>query len=156
MAATAILAALVCAIILRQPFVAMGFGFGALVIFSLAVFKSRQMRLSPDTNAVSPVIGVILMVAITVVLAAIVFVLVSNMQQPIDSAPRIAFSKESDGIRIQQSPLGLPWATISITGCDTYPTEGNVTAGDFITDCNGNVLINHIPTNSVLYSTDFN
>lgn len=141
--------------IFGQPYYAIGMAFGSGAVFILAVCKSRQMRLAKDESAVSPVIGVILMVAITVVLAAIVFVLVTNLQQPVDDAPRIAFAKEIDGIRIIQSPTGLAWEDITVTGCDTFPVSGNITAGDFITDCVGNVLINHVPTNSVLYSTKF-
>ncbi|HET6399612.1 MAG TPA: type IV pilin N-terminal domain-containing protein [Candidatus Thermoplasmatota archaeon] len=51
-----------------------------------------------NEEAVSPVIGVILMVAITVVLAAVVFVLVTRLAgNSNDAAPQISFSKQSGG-----------------------------------------------------------
>lgn len=56
------------------------------------------MKLMKDENAVSPVIGVILMVAITVVLAAIVFVLVSDLGDIDNSDARMhVITDEIDG-----------------------------------------------------------
>ncbi|HET6399613.1 MAG TPA: type IV pilin N-terminal domain-containing protein [Candidatus Thermoplasmatota archaeon] len=50
-----------------------------------------------DEEAVSPVIGVILMVAITVVLAAVVFVLVTRLAGGgNDAAPNLTFTKTAD------------------------------------------------------------
>jgi flagellin-like protein len=55
--------------------------------------KANQAFKAND-EAVSPVIGVILMVAITVVLAAVVFVLVSNLSKNSNqSAPNISFNQ---------------------------------------------------------------
>lgn len=51
-----------------------------------------------NEEAVSPVIGVILMVAITVVLAAVVFVLVSDLGDGAGSDnPQVAFTKDEQG-----------------------------------------------------------
>lgn len=55
--------------------------------------KANQKFVQAD-EAVSPVIGVILMVAITVVLAAVVFVLVSNLSKSGQKAPDAAFSTD--------------------------------------------------------------
>ena len=49
-----------------------------------------------DDRAVSPVIGVILMVAITVILAAVIASFVLGLGDTDDPAPNIAFSSEGD------------------------------------------------------------
>jgi archaeal type IV pilus assembly protein PilA len=54
------------------------------------------MNLRKNDEGVSPVIGVILMVAITVVLAAVVFVLVTNLGGTTDNPVSLGVSKESD------------------------------------------------------------
>lgn len=61
--------------------------------------KANQKFVQAD-EAVSPVIGVILMVAITVVLAAVVFVLVSNLSKSGQKAPDVAFSTDETADRI--------------------------------------------------------
>ena len=61
--------------------------------------KANQKFVQAD-EAVSPVIGVILMVAITVVLAAVVFVLVSNLSKSGQKAPDVAFSTDETRDRI--------------------------------------------------------
>jgi flagellin-like protein len=120
--------------------------------------KANQAFNNND-EAVSPVIGVILMVAITVVLAAVVFVLVSNLGDTSESAPDISFSAdESDNeIRVVKAENGLDWADFDITGSCTLPT-GTVEAGDVI-DCadsaNENIVIRHVETNSVVYEHEF-
>ena len=54
---------------------------------------------SNDSRAVSPVIGVILMVAITVILAAVIGSFVLGLGQDVDSAPQASFNfdQEADG-----------------------------------------------------------
>ena len=64
--------------------------------------------LTDDDNAVSPVIGVILMVAITVILAAVIASFVLGLG-PSDTAPTINFDSEYDGSTL----------TIEITGGDS-------------------------------------
>lgn len=59
--------------------------------------KANQKFVQAD-EAVSPVIGVILMVAITVVLAAVVFVLVSNLSKTSDKSEDVAFKADSPTI----------------------------------------------------------
>lgn len=64
-----------------------------------------------ETDAVSPVVAVILMVAITVVLAAVVFVLVNNLGEGKDPAPIVGMSADLGRARfnIQQGPAGHSW-----------------------------------------------
>ena len=66
------------------------------------VFWGRKLKMSKANRnfvqadeAVSPVIGVILMVAITVVLAAVVFVLVSNLSKTSGKGEEAAISAKS-------------------------------------------------------------
>lgn len=107
-------------------------------------------------EAVSPVIGVILMVAITVILAAVVFVVVGNVGSDQDAAPAMSFDKDaaSSSLTIIKADSNVPWSDLSVTGC-TAPASGNITAGQSLTSCSGAVSVVHSPTNSLLYSTDF-
>ena len=84
-------------------------------------------------EAVSPVIGVILMVAITVVLAAVVFVLVSNLSKTSDRAEEAAATARSPSTEVLEVTLVKvgekgPY-TISDTACDldADPSCANVT-----------------------------
>jgi flagellin-like protein len=72
--------------------------------------KANQAFKQND-EAVSPVIGVILMVAITVVLAAVVFVLVSNLGKGTESAPNLGATSDdtNNKIQINTAPNGLTW-----------------------------------------------
>ena len=128
--------------------------------------KANQAFKQAD-EAVSPVIGVILMVAITVVLAAVVFVLVSNLSDSGDQAPQMSFTKDpdSDGTGgtltlISVSEGGLLWSGFTLggtaTGCTIDDSTGSVTAGDTIT-CTGDGTINvvHTATNSLAYKGEF-
>ncbi|HUR63205.1 MAG TPA: type IV pilin [Candidatus Thermoplasmatota archaeon] len=70
-----------------------------------------------DSEAVSPVIGVILMVAITVVLAAVVFVLVSNLSKGgSQSAPTLAINTDdvADRLVVTSAATGADWSRISV------------------------------------------
>jgi len=67
-----------------------------------------------DREGVSPVIATILLVAITVVLAAVLYVMVSGLLTPVGNGPQImgvALSKTGDGknwsLEIASTPLGL-------------------------------------------------
>ena len=107
-----------------------------------------------DSSAVSPVIGVILMVAITVVLAAVVFVLVSNLSKNSNTtAPNVTFSQDQTAHRltIVSADASASWANIrqtttasggtctvlyagttTVTSGSTVATTA-ISAGDFIT-----------------------
>lgn len=136
-------------------------------VFALAGIASGYISLNTALKlkdfrenrfAVSPVIAVILMVAITVVLAATVFVLVSDLGNVNRPAPQISWAKDGAGRTLTVSSASdshLAWADFNVTGCTTVPTSGNVTAGNVISGCSGTVKIVHKPTNALVYETDF-
>lgn len=77
---------------------------------------------SPDDRGVSPVIGVILMVAITVILAAVIGTFVLGLGQDVSqTAPQASISFEN--------ATGTGNITISHEGGDTLSAETEVTAG---------------------------
>lgn len=119
--------------------------------------KANQAFAQND-EAVSPVIGVILMVAITVVLAAVVFVLVSNLSGGGEDNPEIGFSKNSGAGTLTVVSVNfdgpVAWADIDVNGC-TQPTTGDVTAGDQLTSCSGDVTVSYTPNNALIYDTTF-
>ena len=81
--------------------------------------NSKANRAFRKTDeAVSPVIGVILMVAITVVLAAVVFVLVSNLSKNSNTAaPNITFNQDQSGhkLTIVSADASASWANVKAT-----------------------------------------
>ena len=131
-----------------------------------------------EEEAVSAVIGVILMVAITVAIAATVYVYVSGIlgTSP-DVTPSIQFQKDNADKTLtvaQADPLNLDWDNINITvdiaysGIDAKwtatgysgsaaPTAwGGVNAGhrlEFSAACN--VTLTWTPTNTLLGSWQF-
>ena len=86
--------------------------------------KANQAFKQND-EAVSPVIGVILMVAITVVLAAVVFVLVSNLGGDSNTAPAISWNKSeaTDRLSVVTASSNADWQNLELTGTFT-PTTG--------------------------------
>ena len=69
-------------------------------------------KFKEENNAVSAVIGVILMVAITVAIAATVYVYVSGIvTEPSTTAPNIQFQKDEDADRLEviTSESGVQW-----------------------------------------------
>jgi flagellin-like protein len=130
--------------------------------------KANQAFKAND-EAVSPVIGVILMVAITVVLAAVVFVLVSNLSKNSNqSAPNISFSQDKSAKTLTVISADVAkWSDITAsfsagTGCgQNAPTTGSVSAGDKIT-VTGSTILNtctlklvYTPANQLLGTWDF-
>ena len=127
-------------------------------------------------EAVSAVIGVILMVAITVAIAATVYVYVSGMiGGTAESTPSIAFAKSNahDKIYVTSAATGIAWSDVSIktdtAGADingaevgvnwttanpTLISTKNVAAGDefVVSDVIGDVEITlrYNPTNSLI------
>ncbi|MES2153542.1 MAG: type IV pilin N-terminal domain-containing protein [bacterium] len=72
-----------------------------------------------EEEAVSPVVGVILMVAITVVLAAVVFVLVQNLGKNTTQGPTVSFNKTTNPsgggyVTVNQADPNTAWANIKI------------------------------------------
>jgi flagellin-like protein len=84
--------------------------------------KLRQLR--NDDDAVSPVIGVILMVAITVILAAVIATFVLGLgEQVSDTAPQASFSFETSGGDVTITHAG--GATLDIGNIDVTDSEGS-------------------------------
>lgn len=106
-----------------------------------------------DQSAVSPVIGVILMVAITVAMAALVVVKVSELGDIGTETPGIQFNRDGDDLVVYRSDNGLEWANFTVTGC-TAPT-GTVDAGDRLTECSGEVTVKHNASNTLVYGGNF-
>src|ERR1051326_2014452 len=84
---------------------------------------SKANQFAKNEEAVSPVIGVILMVAITVVLAAVVFVLVSNLSKNSNTAaPNITFNQDNSAhtLTIVSADASADWTNVKQTmtgGC---------------------------------------
>lgn len=134
--------------------------------------KANQTFKQND-EAVSPVIGVILMVAITVVLAAVVFVLVSNLGEGAEDAPEMGFSKDNDdgSVTVVRAPSGgdaLDWvddialggtctATLNGAAFPTATGANPVAAGDVLGGCAAGetLTVTHTGSNTLLYETDF-
>ncbi len=128
-----------------------------------------------DEEAVSAVIGVILMVAITVAIAATVYVYVSGMMGTSPEAtPSVQFVKDDSNNRLTVASAdpanldwgdleitpsnGFTWANLTATGFTFNLTTDSVNAGDYISvvDGTGRVSIRHIDTNTLLGNWDFN
>ncbi|HLF16183.1 MAG TPA: type IV pilin [Candidatus Thermoplasmatota archaeon] len=87
-------------------------------------------------EAVSPVIGVILMVAITVVLAAVVLVLVNNLSKnSSDTAPNISASEDEvvDQVQVNSADPDADWNRLAIHTTQTtvvrFALNGNANTG---------------------------
>jgi flagellin-like protein len=139
--------------------------------------KANRKFIEADERAVSAVIGVILMVAITVAIAATVYVYVSGMiggtknQTPnvacttdstlnkIQVATADANIKWTDIVITNDSGVTLRWAVYSGGGVNnattgTMPATAEVTAGDYIYlwgfTGNSRMTLRYKPTNSLL------
>ena len=66
----------------------------------------NKMKLLDNEEATSPVIGVILMVAVTLILAAIIAVQVFGMPEDVDNANMVAISVKQLGDQIQVTYMG--------------------------------------------------
>ena len=128
--------------------------------------KSKKYEFRQDNNAVSAVIGVILMVAITVAIAATVYVYTSQMMGGGTTipVPSITFYRtESDNtLTVIQGDPKINWIEVNMTATDgaiyfyDYSLTGTLNAGDTISfDGHGlsgiiTIRIIHIPTNSLI------
>src|SRR5947199_3430177 len=100
--------------------------------------EDRTMKsiIRKDEAAVSPVIASILIVAITVVLAAVLYVMVSGLLTPTGQGPR------EMGVNIGRSGDGTNWTlliTTTPTGLTTSPVKLTVTTGG-----GANTVVNNI------------
>lgn len=119
-------------------------------------------------EGVSPIIGTILMVAITVVVAAVVWVTVSAIEKKTEPAPAIAFYKDPSGpsVMVVRVEPGVDWANeIAFRGTCAPTLNGapfpdnpgtTIHPGDILTCEPGETLI-IIATkpNQKLYETTF-
>lgn len=111
-----------------------------------------------NEEAVSPVIAVILMVAITVVLAATVFVLVSDIgSQTVKQAPQMSFrdDQEQDTVTVVQVSRPMTWGDLAVTGCTAPAATEAVDPGDQLTACGGRVTVSHRVSGTLLYEKSF-
>ena len=100
-------------------------------------------RLFRDEDAISPVIGVILIVAITVILAAVVASFAFGLQEEKTySPPEATFSFENTGTSgevkiVHEAGDGIPNDQISVRGGgtteDSPVTESEINAGNSVT-----------------------
>jgi flagellin-like protein len=115
-------------------------------------------QLFSDDSAVSPVIGVILMVAITVILAAVIGAFVMNLGQGVQqTAPQasfnFAYNETSDSVTVtHDTGDSIPATELNVTsteslnytaaGTETFEeTGGDISAGDsatYVKDSNWN------------------
>jgi len=139
--------------------------------------KANKKFVEENEEAVSAVIGVILMVAITVAIAATVYVYVSGMlgggQQ---STPNIAFTKTNDRLTVSKADSDIDWndfaiswdvaaSTANFSGTADIANDGPiagdgtfVVAGDYIKftyAATTVVQIRHTPTNSLIGTWTF-
>jgi len=72
-------------------------------------------RLASDSFAISPIVGVILMIVITVAMSAIVFVLVNDQDQQ-ETAPVVGFKIDEgqDRIRVARAPDDVDWSEFQV------------------------------------------
>lgn len=139
--------------------------------------KANRKFIEADDNAVSAVIGVILMVAITVAIAATVYVYVSGMigTSP-ETTPNMQLVKDTTNMKLtvaSADPGNLQWESFNVTIHNTtsgaspaysYPVgstlTGDVEAGDIInvgsSGMTYTVTIRHISTNTLIGTWDFN
>lgn len=117
-----------------------------------------------DKTGVSPIIAIILMVAITVVLAATIYVWVSGFGAGGDKTPSMSCAPDNADnlLRVTACDDGISWSDINITitlanGSVEYTTmSGTVTAGDEIDLSSGygtgmvTVQLRYIPTNALI------
>jgi FlaG/FlaF family flagellin (archaellin) len=116
-------------------------------------------KFKEDGEAVSAVIGVILMVAITVAIAATVYVYVSGMLGTgQESTPNIQFAKSSEGLTVSRADSDLTWSEFEVTNESGDVTmNGDVDAGDVISagDTTTWIKVVHTDTNSLLGNWSF-
>ena len=89
-----------------------------------------------DEDAVSPVIGVILMVAITVILAAVIASFVLGLGDPEEPAPNLAFEEEFDGdeltVTIIRGDSDADADLLEIEGAQDDPSFDDLNAGESV------------------------
>ena len=87
---------------------------------NLAKLTMRQARLPAASEAVSPVIGVILMVAITVVVSAVVFVLANSLGKTENDLPQLSM--------VVDAQIGAPGGILTVS----HVINGPIAMGDIL------------------------
>ena len=90
--------------------------------------KSKLNELRSDSRGVSPVIGVVLMIAVVVILAAVVGAFATGVFGGQTDAPQAAFSYENETVTMD-SGENIPADQLTVEGDGSFDT-GTVTAGD--------------------------
>lgn len=113
-----------------------------------------------DNEAVSPVIGTILMVSIAVLLAASVFIAINVLRDEVDTEPKpqpgMSTDERTDSFQVVHGgPVPMDWSDVAVTGCTGVPSSGSVSGGQQITGCSGDVTMVHEPTNTLVYQHTF-
>lgn len=95
------------------------------------------------------------MVAITVVLAAVVYVLVQDLGGDPQQTPSIVMDEEdTEGTwTVIRADLDLAWSDFTVEGCTTVPT-GSLDAGDQLVGCTDTALMRHNDSNSIVWRAD--
>ncbi|MBP1987208.1 type IV pilin [Halolamina salifodinae] len=137
--------------------------------------KQQIKALLDEERGVSPVIGVILMVAITVILAAVIGTFVLGLGDSLNQAPQSTLDASSDSGNITINHNGgdpLPKSDISITVTNSSGselttsvsgwTDSELSVGGTLTVSGGNissentytVKVIHDPSQSILLNTE--
>ena len=111
----------------------------------------KANRKSMDEEAVSPVIGVILMVAITVILAAVIAAFVFGMSGSLKNTYTVAVTASQTNssnidITYQGGPdhESLAYLTYSVAGKTPYQNSSNLYVGYTQQDDNGTTARDHV------------
>jgi flagellin-like protein len=100
-------------------------------------------NLFADEDAVSPVIGVILMVAITVILAAVIGAFVLGIGGSQEQVPQASFSCDASGTEMtHEGGDSIPLAQLQNGGGTQITTDGSgeFTAGETTTNGDGTLV----------------
>ena len=119
--------------------------------------KSENTKLD-ENRAVSPVIGVILMVAITVILAAVIGSFVLGIGGDVQEAPQASFSYDStNGVVVHEGgdSINISETSISASNVNDANSNGEVDPGETISVSGGGTYtITHNPTNTIIAEVD--
>ncbi|HLF16186.1 MAG TPA: type IV pilin N-terminal domain-containing protein [Candidatus Thermoplasmatota archaeon] len=108
-------------------------------------------------EAVSPVIGTILMVAITVVLAAVVLVLVNGTNGNGDSAPPVAMQRDeaSDQVEVVRGSGDADWSLVEIRSSEALRFALNGAAGIASTQLPAGTFVAASASSNVIDAAEF-
>ena len=109
--------------------------------------KANRKFIQADERAVSAVIGVILMVAITVAIAATVYVYVSGMITPtstgkVISAIQVTTTGTAVQFKVTNADAGIAWTSCKpVWANNSLATAANFTSDGAGTDMAGNIAV---------------